>query len=44
MVVATLKPKKLAARRRNTYFTPRCLRPELYTDMRASDQTAKRQP
>lgn len=31
MVVAELDPSKLAKRRRNSYFVPRCLRPELYT-------------
>lgn len=30
MAVAVLKPEKLAERRRNTYFIPRCLRPEIY--------------
>ncbi len=31
MAVAELDPEKVAARRRNSYFVPRCLRPELYT-------------
>jgi len=31
MVVAELDPEKVAERRRNSYFVPRCLRPELYT-------------
>lgn len=30
MVVAELDPAKVAERRRNPYFVPRCLRPELY--------------
>ncbi len=30
MAVAKLDPEKLAARRRSSYFVPRCLRPELY--------------
>ena len=30
MVLADLEPEKVAERRRNTYFTPRCLRPEMY--------------
>jgi len=31
MVVADLDPEKVANRRRNSYFVPRSLRPELYT-------------
>jgi len=30
MVVSELDPERLAKRRRNPYFVPRCLRPELY--------------
>lgn len=41
MVVADLDPKKLAARRSNTYFIPRCLRPELYSTIWCSDQSGK---
>lgn len=33
MVVAELDPEKIAERRRNKYFIPRCLRPELYETM-----------
>jgi len=36
MVVATLTPDVLGERRRSTYFTPRCSRPELYLDVRDS--------
>jgi N-carbamoylputrescine amidase len=31
MALAELDPEKIAARRRNPYFVPRCLRPEIYT-------------
>jgi predicted amidohydrolase len=34
MVVADLDPEKLAERRRNKYFIPRCLRPEVYGTIR----------
>lgn len=30
MAIAELDPEKMAERRRNTYFVPRCLRPDLY--------------
>jgi len=30
MVVADLNPEEIAKRRRNAYFVPRCLRPEIY--------------
>jgi len=33
MVVAELDPEKLAERRRDKYFIPRCLRPQLYETM-----------
>ena len=39
MVVAELDPEKVAERRRNAYFVPRCLRPELYVGIQDSDQT-----
>lgn len=41
MVVTDLDPKKLAERRKNIYFIPRCLRPEIYAGISDSDQTAK---
>ena len=41
MVVAELDPEKLAARRRNACFVPRCLRPELYSTISDSDQTSQ---
>lgn len=44
MSVAVLNSEKLAQRRRNTYFIPRCLRPEIYVQVNDSDQTAKAQP
>jgi len=39
MVVADLDPKKIAKKRSNIYFVPRCLRPEMYTTVWDSDQT-----
>jgi hypothetical protein len=39
MVVADLDPEKLAKKRRDIYFVPRCLRPEMYTMIWDSDQT-----
>ncbi len=36
MAVAELDPEKIAERRRNSYFVPRCLRPELYTTIGGS--------
>ena len=39
MVVADLDPKKVAKKRRDMYFVPRCLRPEMYTQIWDSDQT-----
>ena len=39
MSVAVLEPEKLAQRRRCTYFLPRCLRPEVYSQINESDQT-----
>ncbi len=44
MVVATLDPKKVAKRRRDTYFIPRCLRPEVYVQINESDQTGRGRP
>jgi len=44
MTVAVLDPKKLASRRRNAYFIPRCLRPEIYVQINESDQTGKCKP
>jgi len=41
MVVADLDPEEIAKRRRDVYFVPRCLRPELYTEIWDSDQTGK---
>ena len=41
MVVAELDPEKVAERRRDTYFVPRCLRPETYTQIWDSDQTGR---
>jgi N-carbamoylputrescine amidase len=41
MVVAELDPEKLAERRRSIWFIPRCLRPEVYVDMRDGDQMGK---
>ena len=40
-VVAELDPERLAERRRSIWFIPRCLRPEVYVDMRDGDQTGK---
>ena len=40
MSVATLEPEKLAERRRNAYFIPRSLRPEIYVQMNDSEQAA----
>jgi len=37
MVVGDLEPGKLAERRRNTYFVPRCLRPEMYRGIDETD-------
>jgi len=42
MAIAELEPEKIAERRRNTYFVPRCLRPEMYVSIEDSDQTAKK--
>jgi len=39
MSIAVLKPEKLAERRRNTYFIPRCLRPDIYMQINDSNQT-----
>ncbi len=39
MVVTDLDPKKLAERRKNMFFIPRCLRPDVYVGINDSDQT-----
>lgn len=39
MSIAVLKPEKLAERRRNTYFIPRCLRPDIYMQINDNNQT-----
>lgn len=39
MSVSVLDPDKLARARRSTYFIPRCLRPEAYTQIDESDRS-----
>jgi predicted amidohydrolase len=41
MATAILDPAKVAERRSSTCFIPRCLRPEIYTQIADSDQTGK---
>jgi len=42
MVVADLDPEEIAKRRRNTYFVPRCLRPEMYSGPRPANGAERR--
>lgn len=44
MSLAVLDPEQLAGRRRNTYFTPRYLRPDTYMQISDSDQGATARP
>lgn len=38
MVVADLEPEKIAKRRRNVYFVPRCMRPEIYVSINKKNE------
>jgi len=44
MSIATLNPEEMAKRRRDTYFVPRCMRPEIYVQIDDGDQSAKGKP